>query len=199
MNGKALHLIAEAEKLAFADRDHYIADPDFVPAPMGLLDADYLGRRRALDQPGGRHGQCAARARRPRSAAEPPGDDETVEQPGTSHFSIVDRDGNVLSMTTTIESAFGSRAVGRGLPAEQRAHRLRLPPHRWRRPAVGQRGRAGQAPAQLDGADHRLRCAGQALGRVGIARGQPHHSLCRQGAGGADRLEARRARPPSIS
>jgi len=108
MNSKALHLIAEAQKLAFADRDYYVGDPDFVPAPSGLLESRYLDTRRALIDQG-------AAMLRP-SPGKPPeigsrtlGDDETVEQPGTSHFSIVDAGGNVLSMTTTIESAFGSR------------------------------------------------------------------------------------------
>jgi len=108
MNSKALHLIAEAQKLAFADRDYYVGDPDFVPAPSGLLESRYLDTRRALIDQG-------AAMLRP-SPGKPPeiggrtlGDDETVEQPGTSHFSIVDAGGNVLSMTTTIESGFGSR------------------------------------------------------------------------------------------
>ena len=61
MNAKALHLIAEAEKLAFADRDHYIGDPDFVPAPAGLLDAGYLDARRALIDPGAAMGRPRAR------------------------------------------------------------------------------------------------------------------------------------------
>ncbi len=113
MNAKALHLIAEAEKLAFADRDHYIGDPDFVPAPKGLLEAGYLGTRRALIDPATAMARPGP-GRLPEIGSREFGDDETVEQPGTSHVSIVDRDGNVLAMTTTIESAFGSRLWAAG-------------------------------------------------------------------------------------
>ena len=150
MNGKALHLIAEAQKLAFADRDYYIGDPDFVPAPSGLLESRYLDTRRALIDQGAAMLRPSP-GKLPEIGSRTLGDDETVEQPGTSHFSIVDAGGNVLSMTTTIESAFGSRVVGGGLPAQQRADRLRLPPGRSQRPAARQRGRTRQAPAQLDG------------------------------------------------
>jgi gamma-glutamyltranspeptidase/glutathione hydrolase len=113
MNGRALHLIAEAEKLAFADRDAFVGDPDFVPAPTGLLNAGYLDVRRGLIDP------TAAMARPthgapPQTATHRVGDDTTIEAPGTSHFSIVDRDGNMLSMTTSIESAFGSRLWAAG-------------------------------------------------------------------------------------
>ena len=51
LNTRAMHLIAEAEKLAFADRDHYVGDPDFVRVPIGLLDAGYLAARRTLIDP----------------------------------------------------------------------------------------------------------------------------------------------------
>jgi len=108
MNGKALHLIAEAQKLAFADRDYYVGDPDFVPAPSGLLESRYLDTRRALIDQGAAMLRPAP-GKLPEIGSRMPGDDETVEQPGTSHFSIVDASGNVLAMTTTIESAFGSR------------------------------------------------------------------------------------------
>ena len=113
MNARALHLIAEAEKLAFADRDAFIGDPDFVPAPVGLLNAGYLDTRRGLIDP------AAAMARPspgapPQTASRSCGDDETIEAPGTSHVSIVDGDGNMLAMTTTIESAFGSRLWAAG-------------------------------------------------------------------------------------
>jgi gamma-glutamyltranspeptidase / glutathione hydrolase len=113
MNARALHLIAEAEKLAFADRDAFVGDPDFVPAPAGLLNAGYLDARRGLIDP------TAAMARPtpgapPQTATHSVGDDATIEAPGTSHFSIVDRDGNMLSMTTSIESAFGSRLWAAG-------------------------------------------------------------------------------------
>jgi gamma-glutamyltranspeptidase / glutathione hydrolase len=113
MNAKALHLIAEAEKLAFADRDHYLGDPDFVPAPDGLLDAGYLDQRRALIAPDKAMGRPSPG--RPREVTgRALGDDETVEVAGTSHFSIVDRDGNIVSMTTTIEAGFGSRLWAAG-------------------------------------------------------------------------------------
>ena len=113
MNGKALHLIAEAEKLAFADRDAYIGDPDFVPAPAGLLNAGYLETRRALINPGAAMNRPAAGAP-PQTASSLYGEDATIEAAGTSHFSIVDGDGNVLAMTTSIEAAFGSRLWAAG-------------------------------------------------------------------------------------
>jgi gamma-glutamyltranspeptidase/glutathione hydrolase len=108
MNGKALHLIAEAQKLAFADRDYYVGDPDFVPAPSGLLESRYLDTRRALIDQGAAMLRPSP-GKLPEIGSRTLGDDETNEQPGTSHLSIVDATGNVLSMTTTIESAFGSR------------------------------------------------------------------------------------------
>jgi gamma-glutamyltranspeptidase / glutathione hydrolase len=109
-----VHRIVEAERLAFADRDRYLADPDFVPAPVtGLLDPAYLDQRRALIDP--------ARARSEVTAGTPPntrqgsyGRDATDENIGTSHMSIVDRDGEAVSMTTTIEQAFGSRLMVHG-------------------------------------------------------------------------------------
>ncbi len=113
MNGRALHLIAEAEKLAFADRDTFIGDPDFITPPAGLLNSAYLDSRRALIDPGAAMGRPSAGAP-PQTTGAVFGDDETVEAPGTSHFSVVDDQGNVLAMTTTIESAFGSRQWAAG-------------------------------------------------------------------------------------
>ncbi len=113
MSPQALHLIAEAQKLAFADRNRYIADPAFVPVPSGLLDDAYLAERRALIS--------RAKAMDRPQAGLPPGtskrthgDDATHEAAGTSHVSIVDAQGNAVSMTTTIESAFGSRLMAAG-------------------------------------------------------------------------------------
>lgn len=107
LNARAVHLIAEAEKLAFADRNRFIGDPDFVTVPDGLLDDAYLAQRRALIR-------SDAAADKP-PAGEPPGlkrqsfgIDATIERAGTSHISIIDDAGNALSMTTTIEGAFGS-------------------------------------------------------------------------------------------
>jgi len=158
MNAKALHLIAEAEKLAFADRDAFIADPDFVPAPAGLLNAAYLDQRRALIDPA----QAMARptpGTPPQSASRAWGTDETVEASGTSHLSIRDRDGNVLSMTTTIEAAFGSRlwAAGFLLNNELTDFAFR-PVDRAGRPvanavAPGKRPRSSMAPTIVFDAD----------------------------------------------
>ncbi len=108
LNARAMHIIAEAEKLAYADRNRYLADPDFVQIPAGLLAQSYLDRRRALIAPL----QAAERV----EAGRPDGDrahlfggDATAESSGTSHISIVDGAGNAVAMTTTIEAAFGSR------------------------------------------------------------------------------------------
>ncbi|MCH9764964.1 MAG: gamma-glutamyltransferase family protein [Alphaproteobacteria bacterium] len=107
MNPNALHLIAEAEKLAYADRNRYIGDPDFVAVPNGMFDDGYIAKRRQLIDP--------KRAMPQPKAGLPPGAsrgqfgrDSSVERSGTSHISIIDGDGNTVSMTTTIEGAFGS-------------------------------------------------------------------------------------------
>jgi gamma-glutamyltranspeptidase/glutathione hydrolase len=113
LNSRALHIIAEAEKLAFADRNFYVADPDFSPVPDGLLDDSYLAARRSLIS--GASVLSRPRPGRPPGAANGRlGADATVEGAGTSHVSIVDRDGNAVALTTTIESAFGSRLWAAG-------------------------------------------------------------------------------------
>lgn len=108
---QAWHLFAEASRLMYADRDHYVGDPRFADVPVqGLLDPDYLAARRALIGP-----RAAAGAP---VHGQPPGApardvDATDEPAGTSHLVVVDARGNAVSMTTTIESYFGSgRVVG---------------------------------------------------------------------------------------
>jgi gamma-glutamyltranspeptidase/glutathione hydrolase len=94
----ALHFFAEAGKLAYADRARYLGDPAFVEVPVkALLSPAYLEKRAKLI------GERAI-------PLAPPGDTEA----GTSHFSIVDARGDIVAMTTTIESAFGSRIMVRG-------------------------------------------------------------------------------------
>ncbi len=103
----AMHAIAEATKLAFADRNHYLADPDFVDVPAGLLAPSYIAERRRLIAPG-RPIVRAYPGTPPASGSRLHGADETVEIAGTSHVSIIDAAGNAVAMTTTVEGAFGS-------------------------------------------------------------------------------------------
>ena len=110
----AWRLIGDASRLAFADRERFMADSDFVPMPTkGLVAAEYLSERAALlmgddalpevtaGNPGFDHAALFGR-------------DESIELPSTSHVSIVDQYGNALSMTTTIENGFGSRLMVHG-------------------------------------------------------------------------------------
>jgi gamma-glutamyltranspeptidase/glutathione hydrolase len=111
---KAVHLIAEAERLAYADRARYLADADFVTIPtVGLLDRSYLDQRRTLIDPD-RVLDHAQAGTPPNSRQGAFGLDATRESVGTSQISIVDDDGNALSMTTTVEQSFGSRIMVRG-------------------------------------------------------------------------------------
>ncbi len=106
-------LFAEASRLMYADRDRYVADPRFVAVPVeGLLDKGYLDNRAQLI--GARAAAAAPVAGTPPGAVMTRvGIDATGEVPGTSHFVIVDDQGDVISMTTSVESLFGSgRAVG---------------------------------------------------------------------------------------
>ena len=107
-----IRLLIEAEKLAFADRDRYIADPDFV-AQANLLDPAYLAERARLIDPA-HPMKKALPGTPPLKSGSRFGVDATVEQPGTSHISILDDDGNAVSMTTTIQTAFGSGIMAGG-------------------------------------------------------------------------------------
>ncbi len=158
MSWRALHVIAEAEKLSYADRNHWIADPDHVAVPAGLLDSHYLTHRRRLIQlervlpkaqpgrpPGTRRGQNGA--------------DVSIERAGTSHISIIDRDGNAVAMTTTIESGFGSGLMAAGFllnneltdfsfrPIDRRGRAIANAPGPQRRP------RSSMAPTIMFDAD----------------------------------------------
>jgi gamma-glutamyltranspeptidase / glutathione hydrolase len=102
-----VHLVAEAERLAYADRDTYVADTDFVPLPSGsvdtLLNPDYLAGRAALISE-----QHTMGAAQPGQFGPPPAAPMPTPEHGTSQVSIVDARGNAASLTTTVESAFGS-------------------------------------------------------------------------------------------
>ena len=111
---QTLRLIGDASRLAFADRGRYMADSDFVPMPIkGLLAQDYLSERAKLLN--GPDALTEAVPGNPEySHASLWADDVSLELPSTSHISIVDRFGNALSMTTTIENSFGSRLMAHG-------------------------------------------------------------------------------------
>ncbi|MEX1667818.1 gamma-glutamyltransferase [Zhongshania guokunii] len=101
-----MHGFIEASRLAFADRNRYVADPDFVAVPSaGLVDSHYLKQRADLIQ----NTRLAVVEAGVPPHAPKVSDSRSPELPSTSHFSIVDADGNVMSMTTSIETAFGSR------------------------------------------------------------------------------------------
>jgi len=144
----ALHLLAEAERLAYADRAQYLGDPDFVPVPLkSLLEPGYLDRRAALI------GERAL-------SVAPPGSFES----GTSHFAIADAEGNVVSMTTTIESLFGSRILVRGFLLNNQLTDFDFVPGGANEPRGGKRPRSSTTPTIVFGADGGVRLAAGSAG-----------------------------------
>ncbi len=147
---EAFHLIAEASKLAFADRGLYMADSDFVDMPQGLLNETYLAERGQMIDP--------EKAMPKAEAGLPPWEetrlyapDVAEERPGTSHFVVVDRMGNMISMTTTIETGFGSRLMAGGfLLNNELTDFSRVPRHDGKpvanRVEGGKRPRSSMAP-----------------------------------------------------
>jgi gamma-glutamyltranspeptidase / glutathione hydrolase len=109
-----VHLVSEAQRLAYADRNLYVADTDFVPLPgagvAGMLDKNYLRTRSALIRMDRSLGTATAGV----FPNVPPAGSSSQEGNGTSHVSIIDRDGNVVVMTTTIESSMGAYRFVRG-------------------------------------------------------------------------------------
>ena len=113
----SVHFMSEAGRLAFADRDVYMADPAFYTPPAGLLDAAYLRARSALIRTDASMGVATPGAppeKLPAARRVALGRDNALEFPSTSHLSIVDKYGNAVAMTTTIEDGFGSRLMTQG-------------------------------------------------------------------------------------
>ncbi|MNM26321.1 Gamma-glutamyltranspeptidase precursor [compost metagenome] len=109
---RAIHLIAEAERLAFADRAQYLADSDFVAVPLkGLLDPAYLAERASHI---GDVSMQRAAAGSPRGVEVAYAPDRSPLRISTSHLSAVDDRGQALSMTTSVEAAFGSHLLVKG-------------------------------------------------------------------------------------
>lgn len=108
------HFIAEAGRLAYADRGAYMADPDFVAPPSGLLDPDYLRERGSKIRSTATLGRATAGAPPSKGTPMRVGQHEGFELASTSHLSIVDARGNAVSFTTTIENGFGSRLMTEG-------------------------------------------------------------------------------------
>ncbi|OWU83118.1 gamma-glutamyltransferase [Oceanicola sp. 22II-s10i] len=151
-SAEAWRLIGDASRLAFADRGLYMADSDFVPVPAaGLVDPAYLASRAQL--------LSGDRALSEVSAGQPKWDhaavdyapDTSIEIPSTSHISIVDAEGNALSMTTTIEGAFGSKLFVRGFLLNNELTDFSFSTHDDGRPIAnrlepGKRPRSSMAP-----------------------------------------------------
>jgi gamma-glutamyltranspeptidase/glutathione hydrolase len=144
---QAWFLFAQASRLAYADRDRYVADPRFVPVPVErLLDPAYIRQRAQLI------GEHAGVAPPPGDIPLPRGRDATTEASGTSHFVVLDADGDVVSMTTTVESIFGSGRTAAGFVLNNQLTDFSFVPTEGGEPVAnavrgGKRPRSSMAPA----------------------------------------------------
>jgi len=142
---KAVHLIAEASRLAFADRNTYIADPDFVPVPSGgLLDPAYLQLRASEIDPSRAGGKRFPGMPGP-SAHLKFAPDAQEKGLSTTHLSVIDGDGNGVSMTSSIENAFGSRLMSGGFLLNNQLTDFSFRPEVGGAP-VANRAEAGKRP-----------------------------------------------------
>ncbi len=145
MDVQALHVIAEASKLAFADRNTYIADPDFVPVPgPGMLDPGYLELRAAEISLSKTLGKALPGMPGLSTSWNFSGSNH---EPGlsTTHISIIDSAGNAVSMTSSIETAFGSRMMSGGFLLNNQLTDFSFTPESDGFPVVN-RAEAGKRP-----------------------------------------------------
>lgn len=163
----AWHLFAESSRLAYADRDLYLGDPDFVSVPLkGLLDRGYIARRSALIDP--------ARTMTSIAAGTPPGAPKRVpakvqEVAGTTDLAVADGAGNIAEVTTTVEGPFGSGLTMDGIILNNQLTDFDIVPVKdgylvANRVEGGKRPRSSMAPTIVFGPDGKVRLAVGAAG-----------------------------------
>jgi len=156
-SAEAVHLIAEASRLAFADRNRYLADSDFVEVPVArLLDRGYLARRSRLIAPDKSLG-VATPGLPTQNGAMP----RQPQPPRTTHLVVVDAAGNAVSMTSSIESAFGSHLMAGGFLLNNELTDFSFEPlvdgrAVANRVAPGKRPRSSMSPTMVFDADGKL-------------------------------------------
>ncbi len=200
MNTAALHLVTEAERLAYADRNRYIADPDFVSVPAGLLDDGYLASRSELID--------ATKAMPSAEPGTPPGTDKrafgidaTDERVGTSHISVVDAQGNTVAMTTTIEGAFGSGVFAAGFLLNNQLTDFSFTHTDAAGAAIANRVEGGKRPRSSMAPIIVFDDKGEVFASLGSPGGGRIILYVVEDPGRPDRLEARRPgghRPPEL-
>ncbi len=169
LSAESVQLFSQAGRLAFADRALYLADSDFVSVPVkALLDPDYLRQRAQLMQRGRDMGLAPAG----KLVVATQGKDSSPELPSTSHFSIVDGNGNALSMTSSIETAFGSTVMVEGFLLNNQLTDFSFLPEQDGQPVAnritgGKRPRSSMAPTMVFDAQGELKWV---LGSPGGAR-----------------------------
>ncbi len=167
-NPASWHLMAEAMRLAYADRERYLADADFVRVPVaGLIAPAYLARRAALIAPDRSMAQAPA--------GDPPGapvaraDNAAADVPSTSHFAVIDSQGAAATLTSTIEGPFGSGLVANGYYLNNELTDFSMVPEQGGKPVAnrveaGKRPLSSMSPTLVYGPDGRLRLAIGAAG-----------------------------------
>jgi len=168
----AWHLMAEAERLAFADRDRFVADPGFVSVPVkGLLDPSYIAARSALIDQG--HTLPRADPGTPAGASDAYAMAAPIDEHGTTHFVAVDAQGDVASYTSTIENGFGSGLIVNGYVLNNELTDFNLDPDRAGKPTAnrvegGKRPRSSISPVVVYDRDGHIRLAAGAAGGATI-------------------------------
>jgi len=157
---QAVHLLTQSARLAFADRNKYIADSDFVSVPVkGLVNTEYLAKRAALIDEKRDMGQAIAG--NPENSLEL-ANDNAIERPSTTHLVVVDKQGNSVSMTSSIENGFGSALMVQGFILNNQLTDFSLAPKRngklvANRVEALKRPRSSMAPTMVFNEDDSLR------------------------------------------
>lgn len=156
----AVHLLTQSSRLAFADRNKYIADSDFVNVPVkGLLAADYIAKRADLIDEKRDMGHAIAGS--PENSLVL-ANDNAIERPSTTHLVVIDKQGNAISMTSSIENGFGSALMVQGFILNNQLTDFSLAPKRngkWvaNRVEPLKRPRSSMAPMMVFNEDNSLR------------------------------------------